>query len=269
MAVSLKNGYLKQLQNSVPTKKRAKQIVILNLMPNRLETEKQFASIFNDLDGDVELTFMYAATHHFKGVARDEIAKTYVNLAQIDQQYFDGLIITGAPVEKLDYAQVDYFAEFRAILRWAKTHVNQTLLECWAAQAGLNHYYATKKYVLPQKLFGVFGDEVTGITTLTKGIGQFIVPHSRHSNVLVKQHVDLKILIKDAVAGPVLLQDVKRRVTFMQGHPEYFADTLWHEFERDLRAGKQVAVPQNYEKSSGNWLETSHKFYQNWLDLMR
>lgn len=268
MSVSVTNGFLKQLQASWSVQVAPKQILILNLMPNRLETEKQFVSAFSAVGMDVNFTFMYADTHKFKGGSRTDIGHNYVSLAQIQDCEFDGLIITGAPVEKLNYDDVDYFTEFREILNWANTHVNQVLLECWAAQAGLKHYYDIEKYLLQEKLFGVFADEVSTSASLTMGIDKFIVPHSRHSNVQFDDQLDLDVLTNDELAGPVLLQDEKKRVTYMQGHPEYFAETLWNEFQRDIQVGKEIVAPQNYLKTDANWFETTHKFYKNWLDLI-
>lgn len=253
------------------------RLLVLNLMPTKVTTELQFLKQFDRLDRDVELIFLYPTSHRFKGTATAVIRQHYASLAQVASEHFAGLIITGAPVEKLPFSQVDYWPELGKIITWAHRHVRETLLECWAAQAGLYLDFAIPKRRLAQKLFGVFSaDRVAVDTDLGRGlVARASMPQSRHStSVIDRRHLpgDLQIIADSAVAGPFILRSAAVHHTYITGHPEYDRDTLAKEYARDRQRKEGIQVPQHYFDKNGeinySWNPTAQLIYQNWLNII-
>lgn len=282
MTANAQNGLAiikKQWQNHQQT--APLQLLVLNLMPTKVTTELQFLKHFNNLSTDVTLTFLYPATHHFKGTPADLIKKHYYDLDQIKNHYFDGLIVTGAPVEKLSFEEVDYWQELCRIITWADHHVYETLFECWSAQAGLFVDFNIPKRTLSNKLFGIF--TATSINPLSRlslnlGAGGLIkMPQSRHSASLLDRHhlpSDLKIIVDSAEAGPLILRSHRLHHTYITGHPEYDRDTLAKEYYRDQKKRRAIQAPLHYfaDKTTNqinySWQNTSHLIYQNWLNTL-
>lgn len=259
--------------------KNALRILVLNLMPTKLTTELQFLNNFNRYSNDVNLTFLYPETHHFKGISSEVIHDNYVNFDQINNRYFDGLIITGAPIEKLSFSEIDYWQEFNQILTWAQSHVKEILLECWAAQAGLYANFGIKKQVLNKKIFGIFAaDKVDYSSKLTRNfkVNNLIrMPQSRHSQSLISPEnlpSGLKIVASSHEAGPMILRS--RKCTYITGHPEYDKDTLAQEYFRDKEKGYSINIPQHYFDNKENtrinfsWKSSTNLIFQNWLSLI-
>ncbi|GHP14614.1 homoserine O-succinyltransferase [Lentilactobacillus fungorum] len=261
--------------------KNSLSILVLNLMPNKQITELQFLSGFNDCQRDIQLTFMYPATHHFKGVPKKLVAKNYVNLDQVANQHFDGLIITGAPIETLPFEQVDYWPELLKIIDWAKSHVSEQLYECWAAQAGLYHDFRITKHLLPTKLFGIYqATKVDHESPLARGFsagGVIRMPQSRHTeSSLDEAHLPagLTVIASSAETGAMILTASEKHTTYVTGHPEYQARTLADEYERDLNKHLPIQLPSNYFKDplvgeiDYSWRDASTRFYDNWTQLL-
>lgn len=259
----------------------AKQLLVLNLMPTKVTTELQFLKQFDQLGADVELTFLYPTSHRFKGTPANVISCHYASLAQIRHSTFAGLIVTGAPVEKLNFTQVDYWQEFRQILAWSQSHVHETLFECWAAQAGLFVDFTIPKRLLPSKLFGIYtANRIDHLSGLTEGLGAGGVvkmPQSRHSTSIIDRHRlpgDLQIIADSKEAGPLILRSNRLHHTYITGHPEYSRDTLAKEYYRDQRKHQAIHPPRHYFQNEAtgevnySWQPTSHSLYQNWLNTL-
>ncbi|MBU9789099.1 homoserine O-succinyltransferase [Lentilactobacillus sp. IMAU92037] len=256
-------------------------ILVLNLMPTRQNTELQFLSRFNDCDREVQLTFMYPVTHHFRGTPRAQIEAHYVSLAQIQDQFFDGLIITGAPVETLKFEAVDYWDEFVTITDWASTHVKEQLYECWAAQAGLYHDFGIEKHLLPRKLFGIYSaTKVNHESPLARGFGAgglIRMPQSRKTESVLDENdlpAGLTVVASSLQSGPIILSAPSKQTTYVTGHPEYQEQTLAEEYLRDVKKHLPIQLPEHYFEDSTTgmvhetWREASIKFYQNWTQLL-
>ncbi|MEJ6401069.1 homoserine O-acetyltransferase/O-succinyltransferase family protein [Nicoliella lavandulae] len=277
MTVNVKNGFLKASQEWVDQKlNQPLKILVLNLMPTKKQTELQFLNILNALDHDIEVTFIYPATHHFKTIDRAEVEDCYCSLNQISDHHYDGLIITGAPVEQIDFESVDYWDEFVSIKRWAQTHVGQTINECWAAQAALYDDFAIDKCLLPQKLFGIYqATAVKDDCQLSVGLEHFTNPQSRHSASLIdRKHLPngLNIVADNPEAGPLLLHSDVKHQTYVTGHPEYLTRTLNDEYLRDIARHAQIKAPVNYYDQNhhvrNTWQSSSIRLYQNWINLI-
>lgn len=279
MAVIATNGLLKAQHQWVDDELSTDplQLLILNLMPTKRETERQFLRRFSAVDQDVAVTFMYPTRHHFKTVSRTAIVENYVSIDQVVDQTFDGVVITGAPVEQLPFEDVDYWNEFVAINDWAHRHASQTLYECWAAQAGLYQDFDIPKYELPQKISGIYtATAIDKHSTLMSGLsagGLLKMPQSRHTalDLPATLPADLRVVAANAEVGPLVLTAPSQRAVYVTGHPEYTADTLAREYYRDRRKQLTVPVPQHYFQSpestvvNYNWPDASRRFYQNWL----
>ncbi|KRL96082.1 homoserine O-acetyltransferase/O-succinyltransferase family protein [Limosilactobacillus equigenerosi] len=276
MTANASNGFLLQTHrwiNHVQT--NPLKLAIVNLMPTKLATERQFLTQFNRLDTDVEITFVYPVTHKFKGTPRADIQSAYTSLATIAEQHFDGVIITGAPVEHLPFEQVDYWDEFQTICDWAEHHAHQTLLECWAAQAGLFNDFGIPKQPVKHKVFGVYQADTTSdefANCLGAG-GLFKMPQSRHTTSLINPTTlpnDIAIVASNHQIGPLILHSRHHRRTYVTGHPEYEKTTLNQEYERDLKKHLPIQPPLNYFQANGqidySWQSSSQTFYQTWLN---
>lgn len=282
MTVTVVNGLLKaqrQWRNR-PQAAAPVRILILNLMPTKVATERQFLNRFAALSTDIEVTFMYPATHRFKSLPRTLIAENYVTLAEIADQHYDGLIVTGAPVEQLPFEAVDYWQEFQTIVDWAQTHVTQTLFECWAAQAGLYYQFDIKKQLVNQKIFGIYAATDVEHSALVRGLragGRFKMPQSRHTQLVLPSSlpVTLQVVAENDEIGPLILAAPQQRSVYVTGHPEYAVDSLANEYFRDRRKRLPINLPKHYftdgslQQINYSWEAASCQFYQNWLETVK
>ena len=257
---------------------RPLRIVMLNLMPQKIVTETQIARLIGNTPLQVELELLQTATHKSKHTSPEHMLAFYKVFDDIKDQNFDGMIITGAPVEQMPFEEVEYWDELCEIMEWSKTHVTSTLHICWGAQAGLYYHYGIKKHPLPEKVFGVFEHTLDyKRSILFRGFDDtFLVPHSRHTTVLREdvESVDgLKILASSEEAGVFVVSTDRGRQIFVTGHSEYDADTLKKEYLRDKNAGLPIAIPKNYFPNDDDtkeplvrWRSCANLFYSNWLN---
>lgn len=257
---------------------RPLEILILNLMPLKEETELQLLRSLSNTPLQVEVTFITVSTHESKNTSMSHLNKFYETFAQVKNRYFDGLIITGAPLEQMEYEEVDFWDEMCDIFEWTKTHVTSTMHLCWGAQAGLYYHYGLQKTLLPKKMFGVYEHHVMNRKVpLVRGFDDsFMAPHSRHTEVsaeAIRDIKDLTILAESDVAGVFLaIADEGRRI-FVMGHPEYDRYTLDKEYKRDKSKGLPIDLPVNYypddddtQKPKLEWRSHGNILYSNWLN---
>ena len=257
---------------------RPLRIVMLNLMPQKIVTETQIARLIGNTPLQVELELLQTATHKSKHTSPEHMLAFYKVFDDIKDQNFDGMIITGAPVEQMPFEEVEYWDELCEIMEWSKTHVTSTLHICWGAQAGLYYHYGIKKYPLSEKVFGVFEHTLDyKRSILFRGFDDtFLVPHSRHTTILREdvESVDgLKILASSEEAGVFVVSTDRGRQIFVTGHSEYDGDTLKKEYLRDKNAGLPIAIPKNYFPNDDDtkeplvrWRSCANLFYSNWLN---
>ncbi len=257
---------------------RPLQILVLNLMPTKIDTETQLSRLLGNTPLQVELELIHTRTHESKNTAREHLIAFYKTFDQVCDRYFDGMIITGAPVEHLAFEEVEYWDELCAIMEWSKTHVHSTFHICWGAQAGLYYHFGIQKKPLEHKLFGVFphvADYKRSI--LLRGFDDvFMVPHSRHTTVEradIEAVPGLKILASSPQAGVYAVSTENGKQIFITGHSEYDGNTLKKEYERDVAAGKPIDVPVNYfpDNDPANppavtWRSHANLLYSNWLN---
>ena len=257
---------------------RPLRILILNLMPKKIETETQLARLLGNSPLQVEPTLIRTSSHQSKNVAQEHLLAFYKTFNDIKSEKFDGMIITGAPVEHLKFEEVEYWQELCEIMEWSKTHVQSTMHICWASQAGLYYHYGIEKHGLDEKLFGVFLHEVEyKPSILFRGFDDvFYVPQSRHTTVLrgdIEKHSALKILASSPRAGVYAVSTKNGRQIFITGHSEYDAETLNNEYVRDLSQGKPIKIPENYFPNDDptkpplvTWRGHAHLLFSNWLN---
>ncbi|MCL2492166.1 MAG: homoserine O-succinyltransferase [Coriobacteriia bacterium] len=257
---------------------RPLRILVLNLMPTKITTETQLLRALSNSPLQSEVRFIHTASYHPRHADLDHLDVFYRTFEQAREEKWDGLIITGAPVENMDFEDVAYWDELVEIMDWADENVFSTLFICWAAQAGLYHHYNIQKEPLAHKVFGAFLHTVTdGKNKLTRGFDDaFWAPHSRHTTVSEKAIVfepRLELLASSDEAGAYLAASPDGRRVFVTGHSEYDADTLRLEYERDIAAGKEIEVPQNYfpnddpsNKPHVRWRAHSNLLFTNWLN---
>lgn len=257
---------------------RPLKILLLNLMPTKIDTETQFSRLLGNTPLQVELTLLHTKTHKSKNTSEDHLISFYKTFDEIKDQNFDGLVVTGAPVELLEFEQVEYWEELTNILEWSKTHVHSALHVCWGAQAGLYYHYGIRKHKLDKKLFGVFPHKVKDKkSVLTRGFDDtFYIPHSRHTTVYkedVKSQKDLVVLAESEEAGVSIVATKDYRRIFLSGHAEYDPDTLNKEYIRDKNLGLDIAVPENYFPNDDDtlppvskWRAHANLFFSNWLN---
>ena len=257
---------------------RPLHILVLNLMPTKIETETQLSRLLGNTPLQVELEFIHTSSHESKNISREHLFQFYKVFDEVKDRKFDGMVITGAPVETMPFEEVEYWPEICRIMEWSKTHVYSTFHICWGAQAGLYYHYGIKKYALPEKLFGVFRHTVEDPNfILFRGFDdEFWVPHSRHTTVLredIEAIPELKILASSPEAGVYAVKTDQGRQIFLMGHAEYDRDTLRNEYIRDLTAGADIRVPKNYfpgddpsRKPAVTWRSCAHLLYSNWLN---
>lgn len=254
------------------------EIGILNLMPLKEETELQLLRALSNTPLQVDVTFIMVSNHESKNTPTSHLNKFYYSFEEIKNRKFDGLIITGAPVEHLEYEEVDYWKEFTEICEWTKTNVTSTMHVCWGAQAGLYYHYGIPKYPLKEKMFGVFEHQVANRKVpLVRGFDDlFMAPHSRHTEVRredIEKHPELTILAESEEAGVFLLADTDGKKIFVMGHPEYDRVTLHNEYMRDKNKGLPIQVPKNYYPNDDctvrpnlQWRAHANTLYTNWLN---
>ncbi|MBR3464356.1 MAG: homoserine O-succinyltransferase [Clostridiales bacterium] len=258
---------------------RALKLVILNLMPDKITTETQLLRALSNTPIQIDIELLCMASHQSTHTSAAHLTKYYETFDKIKDQYFDGMIITGAPVEKLPFEKVDYWEELCQIMEWSKTHVYSTLHLCWGAFAGLYYHYGVPKYVLKKKVFGVFEHSMTYSrpVKLFRGFDDvFYVPHSRYTEIRredIVKHKDLRILSESEECGIYAVSDLHGRQIFITGHSEYDRDTLDREYKRDHGAGINTALPVNYytddDPAKGpllRWRSSATLMYTNWLN---
>lgn len=257
---------------------RPLRILLLNLMPTKVVTETQLARLLGNSPLQIELELIMTTSRESRNTSREHMLSFYKTFDDVRSQHFDGMIITGAPVEQMEFEQVDYWDELCAIMEWSKTHVTSTFHICWGAQAGLYYHFGIKKIPLEKKLFGVFEHTVERRSSmLLRGFDdRFFVPHSRHTTIAradVEAVPQLKILASSPEAGIYAIATDKGRQIFITGHSEYDAETLRLEYERDKKAGLPIDVPKNYFPNDDDtqpprvtWRSHANLIYTNWLN---
>ena len=257
---------------------RELEIAVLNIMPDKEDTELQLLRLLSNTPLQVKPTFLRLDSHLYKHVTEDYLQKYYRPFSAVKDRCFDGLIITGAPVETMPFEEVDYWNELVELMDWADHHVTAVMHLCWSAQAGLYHHYGIQKHLLPSKLSGVYSHRtIYREEPLTRGFNDvFHAPHSRYTGLLkeeVQRHHELDILAESDVAGIYLIHDRERRRLFVTGHPEYSRATLANEYTRDVAKGIHPAVPVRYfpnDHPAGvplfQWKAHANLLFANWLN---
>lgn len=257
---------------------RPLQIAILNLMPMKEDTETQLLRALSNTPLQLDVTLLAIESHVSKHTSASHLNKFYKSFRDIRDQKFDGLIITGAPLEQLEYEQVTYWDELTAIMRWSDTRVTSTLHICWGAQAGLYYHYGIEKYSLSEKLSGIYEHCVLDRNIpIVRGFDDYFrAPHSRYTGNRrkdIEAHPELSIIAESQEAGPYLIMAENGKRFFVTGHPEYDRFTLDYEYKRDLKKGLNPSVPKNYypkddpsEHPLLSWRAHANTLYTNWLD---
>ncbi|MBQ3519589.1 MAG: homoserine O-succinyltransferase [Clostridia bacterium] len=257
---------------------RPLHILMLNLMPTKIVTETQISRLLGNSPLQVELELLQTATHKSKHTSAEHMIAFYKTFDEVKHRNFDGMIITGAPVENMPFEDVEYWDELTEIMEWTKTHVTSTLHICWGAQAALYYHYGIPKYPLEKKLFGVFEHTVDyKKSILFRGFDDvFPAPHSRHTTVRredIESVEELRVLASSEKAGVYVVATPKGRRIFVTGHSEYDADTLAKEYFRDKNAGLPIDVPENYFPGNDDtkaplvtWRSHANLLFSNWLN---
>ena len=257
---------------------RPLHILMLNLMPTKIVTETQISRLIGNTPLQVELELLQTATHKSKHTSQEHMLAFYKTFEEVRHRNFDGMIITGAPVELLDFEDVEYWNELTDIMEWTKKHVTSTLHICWGAQAALYYHYGIPKYKLDEKLFGVFEHTVDyKKSILFRGFDDvFMAPHSRHTTIKredVEAVENLRVLASSEKAGVYVIATPKGRQIFVTGHSEYDADTLAKEYFRDKNQGLPIAIPENYfpddddtKTPTVSWRGHANLLFSNWLN---
>lgn len=257
---------------------RPLKVVLLNLMPLKIDTETQLSRLLGNTPLQVELTLLHTQSHVSANISQEHLLAFYKVFEDVKNQKFDGLIITGAPVENMPFENVNYWQELCDIMEWSKTNVTSTLHICWGAQAGLYYHYGIQKRPLEKKMFGIFPHTLDyKKSILFRGFDDvFYVPHSRHTTVAredIEKIPELKILASSKEAGVYAVFTENGKQIFIMGHPEYNADTLKKEYERDVKAGLDIEVPKNYFLNDDpknppvvSWRAHANLLYSNWLN---
>lgn len=257
---------------------RPMQIAILNLMPNKITTETHILRLLSNTPLQVEIVLLHTKDHISKHTPIEHLKSFYKTFKEVRKRKFDGMIITGAPVEKLEFDKVDYWDELKEIMDWAKNNVTSAMFICWGAQAGLQHYYNIPKYELNKKVFGIFNHSINDPKIpLIRGFDEeFQAPHSRHTEVRredIKKVKDLVIVSESEEAGIFIVMTRDGRQIFVTGHAEYDPTTLKEEYERDLKKGMDIDIPKNYFSKNDpenmpkvRWKSHANLMYYNWLN---
>ena len=257
---------------------RPLEIVLLNLMPTKIVTETQLSRMLGNTPLQVHLELMMLSTHKAKNTPEEHLLAFYKTFEELKDRKFDGMVITGAPVENMPFEQVNYWKELTEIMEWSKDHVHSTFHICWGAQAGLYYHYGIQKYPLPEKMFGVFKHKADyKHAILMRGFDdEFWAPHSRHTTIRredIEAIPGLKILASSEEAGVYIVMNKEGRQIFVTGHSEYDPDTLEREYLRDKYQGLPIQVPKNYYPNDDDsqapvvrWRGHGNLLYSNWLN---
>lgn len=277
-SLELENIFVMTEERAIKQDIRPLKILILNLMPTKIETETQLLRLLSNSPLQVEIDLLQLKSHKSKNTSEEHMLKFYKTFDEVENLKFDGMIVTGAPVENLEFEQVDYWEELCGIFEWSKKHVYSTFHICWGAQAALYYHYGVPKYPLEEKIFGVFPHRcLDSLHPLMRGLDEvFYVPHSRHTEnrrsdiALVK---DLQILSYSDLAGVHLISDMACRNFFASGHSEYDRETLAKEYFRDLNKGLDIKQPYNYFPDADTnktpmvqWRSAANIIFTNWLN---
>ncbi|WP_085991123.1 homoserine O-acetyltransferase MetA [Oceanobacillus senegalensis] len=257
---------------------RPLNILILNLMPEKEKTELHLLRLLGNTPLQVNITFLRTATHQSKNVSSYHLESFYSTFEEVKHQRYDGLIITGAPIEHLEFESVDYWEELKDIMDWATENITSTLHICWGAQAALYYHYGINKFALPEKYFGIFKHQVADPTVkLVRGFDElYLAPHSRHTSVYkeeIENHPELDLLSISEDDEPFIIMSKDAKNIMITGHLEYDAVTLAEEYQRDLDRGRKISMPKNYfpnddttKKPLYTWRAHSHLLFSNWLN---
>ncbi|MDQ0215879.1 homoserine O-succinyltransferase [Oikeobacillus pervagus] len=257
---------------------RPLNIIILNLMPEKEKTEAQLLRLLGNTPLQVNISFLHTATYESKNVSKSHLEQFYTTFSDIKNRRYDGMIITGAPVELLPFEQVNYWNELKEIMDWSKTNVTSCLHICWGAQAALFYHYGIDKFELPRKCSGIFHHTLhDSKVKLVRGFDdEFFAPHSRYTDVEQQQIVEnenLKLLASSEEAGPFLMISKDEKHIMITGHLEYEVQTLAEEYERDTEKGLDAYIPKHYfpnddpsRKPSNKWRSHAHLLFSNWLN---
>ena len=259
---------------------RPLRILILNLMPLKIETETQMLRLIAHTPLQVDIELMQTASHQSSHTPSQHLLTFYRTFSELKEEFYDGLIVTGAPVEHLEFEAVDYWPELEEILEWSKTHCFSTFHICWGAQAGLYYHYGIPKQPLPEKMFGIFEHQVLNVThPMVRGFDEYyLAPHSRHTQSdpqAIRRCPALEVLTQSEQAGINLVVRRDCRQIFVFGHSEYDRSTLANEYFRDLKAGKPIALPRHYfpqddptQKPRFIWRGHANLLFKNWLNIV-
>jgi len=276
--IEKENIFIMDENRAITQEIRPLKIAILNLMPKKHETEIQLLRVLSNTPLQVDITFLCAEHHVSKNTPESHLNQFYTTFSKIKHKKFDGLIITGAPIEQLDFEEVNYWEELTQIMDWSKTNVTSTYHICWAAQAGLYHHFGIDKILLDKKLSGVYSHKVFHRKTeLIRGFDDiFLIPHSRYTGLdaeSVRKHKELKILAESEIAGPAIIASEDGKQVFVMGHPEYDRNTLAEEYKRDKAKGLEIEIPINYFPDNDpenapvlTWRSHANALYTNWLN---
>ena len=269
---------LEELEDENDCTSNTINIAILNLMPLKEDTELQLLRKLSSVKKNIKITFFYVISYMGKNTNPDHMKKFYSTFAEIKNKKFDGLIITGAPVEQLNFEDVIYWNELKRIIDWSKANVKSTLYICWGAQAGLYYNYSKDKVLLDEKTFGVFEHNVIDKNSnILNGFEDgFKAPHSRHTTIRksdIEMHPELTIVSESNDAGVFIVENKKQKEIYVTGHLEYAVDTLDKEYKRDIEKGLKIQIPKNYypdnkieKKPIFSWRENGDKLYSNWVN---
>ena len=272
------NIFVKTDADAIHQDIRPLRIAIVNLMPKKIETETQLLRLLSNTPIQVDIELIQMASHVTKNTSAEHLTKFYKTFADVKEELFDGMIITGAPVEQIPFEDVDYWSELCQIMDWSRRHVYSVLHICWGAQAGLYYHYGIPKYDLPQKMFGIFPHKAEVANhPLLRGFDEvFSVPHSRHTEIRrmdVEKVRDLKILAFSNESGVNIIADKEERRFFLLGHFEYDRFTLANEYFRDKDKGLDIQVPKHYfpyddpsQPPHFNWRAHANLLFSNWIN---
>ena len=277
-ALQQENIFVMPQDRAITQDIRPLEIVLLNLMPTKIATETQLSRLLGNTPLQVNLSLMHTTSHKPKNISQEHMLSFYKSFDELKDRKFDGMVITGAPVELMEFEDVDYWPELCKIMEWSKTNVHSTFHICWGAQAGLYYHYGIRKHTLDRKLFGVFRHRADyKRSILLRGFDdEFWVPHSRHTTVLredIAATPGLKIVASSHEAGVYCVMNKQGRQIFVTGHSEYDADTLNREYVRDKNLGLPIQVPANYfpddddtQEPIMRWRGHAHLLFSNWLN---
>ena len=259
---------------------RPMRIALLNLMPDKIRTETQFARVIGSTPLQVEMTLLNTGSYKSRNTPERHLIDFYKTWDQVRHEFFDGLVVTGAPVETMPFEEVDYWPELTQILDWAQTNVFRGFYICWGAQAALYHYHGVPKHRLPRKMFGIYRHRILkSDSSLLLGFNdRFSIPVSRHTETRrtdIPDRPGLNVLAESDESGLCLMEDIPHRAAYMFNHLEYDADTLKSEYERDIEAGELIQVPKHYfpdddpaQTPTNQWRSYAHLLFWNWIGEM-